>query len=125
MKRFFMRLLVSYLVVAMFVIGIAPNVDAGFSPSQLTGAARVDRDTDLQRVRSFLEMKVVADRFAQLGFSPKEVDSRLSALNDEQLHQVALKVNDLKVGGDGVGVVIALLIVVLIVILILRLLRMI
>lgn len=122
MKKFLMRTLLAYLVAAMFVIGITPSADAGFSPSQLIGAGAASRDLDVQHVRSFLEMKVVADRFQQLGFTPGEIGSRLSALNDEQLHQVALKVDQLKVGGDGgVGIVIAVLVIVVLVLLILRL----
>jgi hypothetical protein len=123
MKSFLLRLLASYLVVAVFAIGMAPKADAGFSPSQLMTAGGAAREADLQNVRSFLEMKLVGDRFAQLGFSPAEVQARLSALNDEQLHRIALKVDDLKVGGE-VGVVIAVLVIILLAILILRLLRM-
>jgi hypothetical protein len=125
MKTFFKQMLVSYLVVAMFVIGIAPNVNAGFSPSQLTGVVTQSRQADLQRVRSFLEMKIVADRFTQLGFSPVEVQSRLSTLSDEQLHRIALKVEDIKVGGDGGTAVIIILIIVVFALIILRLLRLI
>jgi len=118
MKSFCVRLLVSYLVVAMFIIGIAPNVDAGFSPSQLTGTAGQAREADLQKVRSFLENKLVADRFTQLGFSPAEVQSRLSGLTDEQLHKVALKIDEAKVGGwfwTAIGVLFLVVIIVLII----------
>ncbi len=125
MKNFLMRTLVAYLVVAMFMIGITPQADAGFSPSQLVGAGAAGRDADVQHVRSFLEMKVVADRFGQLGFTPGEVEARLSALTDEQVHQIALKVDQVKVGGDGIGVVIAVLVIVVLVLVILRLVRMI
>jgi hypothetical protein len=124
MKTLLLRMLVSYLVVAMFMIGIAPRADAGFSPSQLVGAGAASRDLDVQHVRSFLEMKVVADRFAQLGFTPGEVESRLSALNDEQLHRIALNVDQLKVGGE-LGALIAVLVIAVLVLLILRLTRMI
>jgi hypothetical protein len=102
----------------MFIIGIAPNVDAGFSPSQLTGTAGQAREADLQKVRSFLENKLVADRFTQLGFSPAEVQSRLSGLTDEQLHKVALKIDEAKVGGwfwTAIGVLFLVVIIVLII----------
>jgi hypothetical protein len=125
MTRFLMRALIAYLVAAMFVIGIAPRADAGFCPSQLMGAGAASRDVDLQQVRSFLEMKVAADRFQQLGFSPREIESRLSALNDEQLHQIALRVDQVKVGGDGLGALIAVLVVVVLVLIIFRLVRLI
>lgn len=124
MKRVLKRLLVSYLVVAIFVIGFAPGVDAGFSPSQMVaGSGVTSRDYDVQQVRSFLEMKVVTDRLQQLGFTPGEIQARLGELNDQQLHRLALKVDQVKVGGDGGAAIIALLIVVVLVIIILRLLR--
>ncbi|MGD0230828.1 MAG: PA2779 family protein [Syntrophorhabdales bacterium] len=125
MKKVFMRILLYYLVVAMFVIGIAPQVNAGFSPSQSTVGGGIDRDLDLRQVRSFLEMKVVADRFEQLGFSAREIESRLSQLNDEQLHRIALNVDQLKVGGDGGAAVIIILVIVVLVLIIFRLLRLI
>jgi hypothetical protein len=117
MKGFCGRLLVSYLVVAMFIIGIAPNVNAGFSPSQLTGAMGQTREADLQNVRSFLENKVVADRFIQLGFNPAEVQARLTSMTDEQLHKVALKIDEVKVGGwfwTAIGVLFIIVLMILI-----------
>jgi hypothetical protein len=43
-------------------------------------------------------------------------------LNDQQLHQVAMKMDDLKVGGDsGLGIVIAILVIVILVIIIIQL----
>ncbi len=125
MKLFCKRMLISYLVVAMFVIGMAQSAGAGFTPSQLGGVSTQSREADLQRVRSFLEMKVVKDKFVQLGFSPVEVQSRLSTLSDEQLHRVALKVDDIKVGGDGGTAVIIILLIVVFVLVMLRLLRLI
>ena len=118
MKNFCGRLLISYLVLAMFVIGIAPNADAGFSPSQLTGTAGQAREADLQKVRSFLENKLVAERFTQLGFSPAEVQSRLSGLTDEQLHKVALKIDEAKVGGwfwTAIGVLFIIVVIIVII----------
>jgi hypothetical protein len=68
-------------------------------------------------------MKVAADRFAQLGFTTEEAQARLSQLNDEQLHRIALKVDQLKVGGNALGFAIVALVVVIVAILLLRLLR--
>lgn len=119
MKRFLRPVLASYLVIAMFVIGIAPRVDAGFSPSELL-LGQSTRASDMGHIQSFLEQKVVADRFAQLGFSPDEVQTRLAALDNEQLHKIALKVDQVKVGGE-LGVVIAVLVIIVLVLVIFRL----
>ncbi|MDA8172431.1 MAG: PA2779 family protein [Nitrospiraceae bacterium] len=117
----FMRQVSWYLVFAMFVIGIAPRVEASFSPSGLVALPHFDRAQDFDKIQQALESKMVAKRLAELGFTKAEINSRLSQLSDAQLHQVAQKLNKLKTGGDGFEFLIALLIVVILVILVLQL----
>ena len=105
-----------YLVAAMFVIGIAPRVYAGFSPSEFASLAPADRSAELQKIQKFLEMKVVRERLREFGFAPDEIQSRLNQLSDPQVHQLALQVDKLKVGGDGLGVVIAILVIAILVV---------
>jgi hypothetical protein len=105
-----------YLVAAMFVIGITPRVYAGFSPSEFTSLAPADRSAELQKIQKFLEMKVVRERLREFGFTPDEIQSRLNQLSDPQVHQLALQVDKLKVGGDAAGVIIALLVIAILVV---------
>ena len=107
-----------YLVMAMFVIGITPRVYAGFSPSEFTNLAPAERSEELQRIQKFLEMKVVRERLKEFGFTPDEIQSRLNQLSDPQIHQLALQVDKMKVGGDGWEVLIALLVIVILVLII-------
>ena len=117
----FVRQISWYLVVAMFIIGISPRLDAGMVPSAVIAASQYDRLADLEKIQRVLEMKVVRERLEQFGFTGDEISARVSSLNDEQLHRLALQIDDLKVGGNGLGVVIALLIIVILVIVILQL----
>ena len=111
-----------YLVIAMFVIGITPRVYAGFSPSEVIGLSQVDRSSDLQKIQKFLEMKMVRERFKEFGLTPDEIQTRLSQFNDQQIHQLALRLDDLKMGADdGLGIVIFLLLVAILVIVIIQL----
>jgi len=111
-----------YLVVAMFLIGIVPRAYAGFSPSEITLFSPTERATDLQKVKSFLERKIVAEKLKELGFSPAEIQKRLHDLSDQQIHQLALKIDEWKVGGDsGLGIVIALLVIAILIVLFLQL----
>jgi hypothetical protein len=110
-----------YLVTAMFVLGIAPRVEGAFSPSEAIALSEAQRDADIGKLRAVLENKVVVQRLQDLGFSQEEIASRLSGLSDEQLHGLAQRVDDIRVGGDGLGVVIALLVIVILVIIILQL----
>ena len=101
-----------YLVFAMFLIGIAPKVDAGLAPSELIAMSQTDRKADLEKIGQALEMKMVGERLRQLGLTQAEVQTRLNSVSDQQLHELALQLDDLRVGGDGgAGLAIAVLLI--------------
>jgi hypothetical protein len=119
MKGFLKKLLVGYLILAMFMIGVTPRAFAGMSPSELIGLHPGDRTADLHKIQKFLELKMIRERLQALGFMPEEIQSRLSRLDDAQIHEIALQFDDLKVGGDGgEAVLIILLIAILVVVVI-------
>jgi len=113
-----MKYLSWYLIMAMFVMGIVPRVYAGFSPSQVVALSQLDRSRDLGKIQKILETKMIRERLEKLGFSQDEIRSRLGQLSDQQIHQLALTVDELKVGGDAEGLIIFLLVVALIVVLV-------
>jgi hypothetical protein len=116
------KMIIWYLVMAILVIGITPRVYAGFFPSEVIGLSSTERSAELKKVQKFLEMKMVRERLKDLGLTREEIQSRLLQLNDQQIHQLALKVDDLTVAGDdGLGIAIALLVIVIIVIIIIQL----
>ncbi|MEF9427519.1 MAG: PA2779 family protein [Candidatus Mariimomonas ferrooxydans] len=111
-----------YLVFAMFIIGIVPRVEAGFAPSEAVALAKVDRAADMEGVQKVLETKIIKERLEKLGLTRDEISNRLSQLSDWQIHQFALQLDDLKVGGDsGLGIVIALLVIAILVVIFLQL----
>jgi Family of unknown function (DUF6627) len=111
-----------YLVMAMFVIGIAPKVDAGFAPSEIIALQHIERAADIQKIQKVLEVKAVSERLGQFGLTKDEVQQRLAGLSDQQIHQIALQLDDLKIGSsDALGVIIALLVIAVLVIVILKL----
>ncbi len=120
MEKPFMRLIAWYLVFAMFIISIAPKTEAGFVPSKPLNIVQSDRNADIEKIQKILETKAVKQRLEDLGFTSDEINNRLSQLSDQQIHQLALQLDDLKVGGD-LGVVIALLVIIILVIVILQL----
>jgi hypothetical protein len=110
-----------YLVIAMFIISIAPRVEAGFAPSEIIDLKPEDRAADIEKIQSILETKAVRERLSQFGLNQDEIAERLSQLSDEQIHQLALQLDDLKVGQDAAGVIIAILVIIILVIVILQL----
>ncbi|MEI9477530.1 MAG: PA2779 family protein [Deltaproteobacteria bacterium] len=122
LKMPFVRYISWYLVVTMVVIGMTPRVYAGFSPSELMGPSPIDRTSDLQKIQEVLETKMISERLTQLGFTADEIQARLNQLGDEQIHQFALQLDQLKVGGDGVGIVIGILVIAILVVILIYLL---
>lgn len=121
MKIPFLKPIAWYLVFAVLLISIVPKVDAGFVPSDFTTLSGIDRTKDLNKIQQILETKMIQQRLEQLGFTQDEITTRLSQLSDQQIHQLALQLDQLKVGGDGLGVIIALLVIAILVVLLLHL----
>ncbi len=103
--------LVWYLVFLIAFISLAPRVDAAFVSSEMSTGAFGDRHSERQRVEAFLERKVVKDRLLDLGFTMHEVENKLSGLSESQVHDLAGRIEDVKVGGSAEGVIIGVLIV--------------
>ena len=111
-----------YLVAAMFIIGVAPRVDAGLAPSEIIAMAQGERTADLDKIRQALEVKAVSERLHQFGLSREDIQNRIVQLNDQQIHQIALQLDDLKVGqSDAIGLVIGLLVIAILVVVLLKL----
>ena len=121
MSKRFMKYISCYCVLAVFVMGLIPRVYAGLSPSEVIVLPESDRSADLGKIQKMLEVKMVQERLKQLGFSDDEIQSRLGQLSDQQIHQLAQTLDELKVGGDGGAVIIFLLLVAFIVVLVLYL----
>ena len=69
------------LVVAMFILGIAPRLEAAFVPSQAINSTPLDRMSDLKAIQSALENKLVQQRLQDLGFLSDEISDKLALLS--------------------------------------------
>jgi len=112
----FKKFLSIYLIVAILIIGMVQSVGAGFIPSEVSMGTKA---YDIDKIQKFLEMKVVSQRLKDFGYTDKEIMDRLSALDEQTLHSLALKVDEIKVAGDaGMAVILALVIIALVVLII-------
>jgi hypothetical protein len=117
MKRSLKKGVTWYMLLVMFLIGITPRVYADFSPSEVIGLSHFDRTADLQKIQKVLESRMIRERLSQIGFTEEEIQGRISQFSDEQIHQLALKIDELKVAGDGGGVVLVVLLIAILVVL--------
>jgi hypothetical protein len=110
-----------YMIIAMFIIGITPRVDAGLAPSEIIALAQLERVTDLGKIQKVIEVKAISERLKQFGLTQDEVQARLAQMNDQQIHQVALQLDSLKVGqSDALFVIIAILVIAILVVVLLK-----
>lgn len=116
-RKCWVKYLLWYLIGAMFVIGITPRAFGGFSPSEVTSLA-FDRPSDLEKVRKVLEMRVVREKLKEFGFTTNEIEKRLCELSDDQIHQIAVQIDELKVGGDGWAVAFLFLLIAILIVLV-------
>jgi hypothetical protein len=101
------------MVLAMLVFGFVPHVDASFSSSEAVNFSSNLRAGDTEKIRIVLENKLLTQRLQDLGYTSQEVTARLSSLSDSQIHCMAQKLDDVKVGQDSSGVIIVLLVVII------------
>jgi hypothetical protein len=112
------RRVVVMMIAIMCVIGITPQVDAGFiSNSQ----SSYNRQADMKTVQRVLEHKMVQERLAAMGYSADEVKARMNMLSDEEMHQLSAQIDSLAPAGNGIGLVIGVLVIIILVIFILQL----
>lgn len=121
------RQLIWYLVIFFSFVPAWPAPSgASFIPSQGSPGSPdpTIRQQDLQKIQALLEKKVVIQRLQELGFTPEEVTRRLSQLSNEEIHQIASRIDELQAGGDSaLGVIVTLLVIAILVILILYLMK--
>ena len=115
MGKTFRKYIIWHLVVSVLLLGFISGANAGLAPSTPMAAYSWDRDGDLDRIQESLEVKMISQRLDKLGFSEEEIQSRLTCMSDRQIHQLALKLDELKVGGDGFGFIVGILVIVILV----------
>jgi len=125
-KAFYAKPLAIYLAIALLAIPtFAGPAEAMFVPAahhqDMTETAAVSavRASDLAKIQTAFESKILQQKLMDYGLSPEEAMARLNTLSDEQIHQLATHTDSLQAGGDGVDllisvVILAILVVVLI-----------
>ena len=112
-RRIFVQVVTWYMVAVMFVVGFVPRVEAGFIASQASPGSQ-NRIEDLGSIQKSLETKMVSETLEKFGMTKAEVKSRLDVMTDAQIHQLATNLDEVRVGGDGLGVIVLILVIVII-----------
>ncbi|HLB02505.1 MAG TPA: PA2779 family protein [Nitrospiria bacterium] len=116
--------LIFYLVLCSLLLGFFTSDSmAILIPSVLPGAqgsSVTHRQSELERIQVLLESKLISQRLSDLGLTVDEIQARLAQLTDDKIHQIAQRLDSLLIGGDALGIVIALLVVAILVVIFLQ-----
>lgn len=122
MKNGVRTLSYALIVSTTMLSAMPPNGWAMLAPAQAPAATEgqaLQRAADMKTVQIALESKILRERLKTLGLSDKEIETRLSRLSDQQVHQLAKNIDTLNSG----GIVVEILVVVILVLLIIFLVR--
>ncbi len=108
------------MVAVMIVIGFVPRVEAGLIASQASPGSQ-NRIEDLGSIQKALEMRMVSETMEKFGMTKAEVKSRLDGMTDAQIHQLATNLDEVRVGGDGLGVIVLILVIAILVVVLIEL----
>ncbi|GMR04683.1 MAG: hypothetical protein BMS9Abin23_0585 [Thermodesulfobacteriota bacterium] len=120
-KSFYFKRIAFLLVVSIFLISAVPAESMAYVVGAGPEAQVSSRALDMVKARRVLESKLVKAKLEKLGFSEKEVNTRLSNLSDYELHKFAGAVDALYPGGGAFGVIAALLVITILVFVLLKL----
>jgi len=121
LPAFYAKRLPVYVIVALIAVSfIAGTSMAVFVPAapQSRSTPLFDRAANLAKIQKTLESKALQQRLRDYGLSPESALAKINGLSDEQIHQLAAKIDALQAGGAGGHLIIILLLIILIIILI-------
>jgi hypothetical protein len=103
---------IAILSVAILNMGMAGAATAAIVDTSALVTA--DRQADLSAVRTQLERAGVRAQMEKMGLDAQAVDRRVAALNDRELHRLAVDMQNAPAGGDVVWLVGAVFVVLII-----------
>ncbi len=116
------RSMTLYLILAMLIISSIPSQTAAMFITPEAEGLVIDSETDMDKVKTFLESKIVQQRLADFGLTGEEISHRLNQLSPEQLHRMATHIDQVDFGGDALGGIITIIVIIILIVVVLKLL---
>ena len=114
--------LIAYLIIgwAFLLGGLPTNILAmPVSSKMLQNEAKSLRQKEINKIYSLLEEKIVQKKLVNMRLNNNEIKARIAKLSDAQIHRLANRLDEIKVGGSAGGAILIVAIVVGIIMLIL------
>ena len=90
-----------------------PALQAAMVPTAAV-ISHAQADQERAQIVQMMSRQDVRQQFLSMGVDPAKVDSRVAALSDDEVHQLATQMNQQHAGGDILGVAVFIFLVLLI-----------
>ena len=117
-----LRIFKKFVAIAMATFMVMNVAPIGLAQAKMVTTDQVleqaDPNNDRDRVESFLLREDVQSQLVLMGIDPVEAESRVASLSDEEIQQIAGRLDELPVGEGGLGVVVGAILIIFLVLLI-------
>lgn len=123
MKFFRNRLLILGVAGWFLAFNTAPALAGLVESKPANQQLESSREENIRTIQRALESKIVQEKLKAYGLTKEEVEKKLKEMDDQQIHMLAQASQKVLAGGDGLGVVIAVLVIAILVVILLKLLN--
>lgn len=109
----FKRLVASLLIISTTFVGLPMSAQAGIVPTEETLQAPAP-SAARERVTSFLQREDVAAAIKAQGVNGQSALARVNAMSDDEVAQLAQRIDQAPAGGDVLGLVFTVFIILLV-----------
>ena len=117
-----LRIFKKFIAISMATLMVMNVAPIGLAQAKMVSTDQVleqaGPNNDRERVESFLLRQDVQDQLVLLGIDPEEATSRVASLSEEEIQQIAGRLDELPAGEGGLGVVVGAILIVFLVLLI-------
>jgi hypothetical protein len=117
-----MRIFKKIGAIAMAVLMVMNVAPIGLAQAKMVTTDQVlehaDPASDRERVESFILREDVQKQLVLLGINSEEAASRVASLSNEEIQQIAGRLDELPAGEGGVGVIVGAILIIFLVLLI-------
>ena len=117
-----MRIFKKVGAIAMAVLMVMNVAPIGLAQAKMVTTDQVlehaDPASDRERVESFILREDVQKQLVLLGINSEEASSRVASLSNEEIQQIAGRLDELPAGEGGVGVIVGAILIIFLVLLI-------
>jgi hypothetical protein len=106
------RCAIGVLSVTLFNMGMGGAASAAIVDT--SAIVSRDRAADLDAIRARLDRTEVRAQLEQMGVDAAAVEQRIAALNDRELHQLAIDMRNAPAGGDALALIGAVFVILLV-----------